>query len=71
MKKITLKDGTLLFIPEDYIPSIIRLVEETIGPDPAELIRSGVDSMTARMGELEEKLRVARAMNAAKEVSSV
>lgn len=71
MKKITLKDGTLLFIPEDYIPSIIRLVEETIGPDPAELIRSAVDSMTARMGELEEELRGERAKNAAKEVSSV
>lgn len=38
MKKITLKDGSLLFLPDEYMESMLRVIPDSLGDEAAELV---------------------------------
>lgn len=60
MKKISLKDGSTVFLPEEYMPNLIPIIRNQLGDDAAELVEGWaneeVPSATA-FAEMAKELR--------------
>jgi hypothetical protein len=52
MKKITLKDGTLLFLPEEYAPSLLDAIEHNLGTEARDLVEELVSAEQPNAGNL-------------------
>lgn len=64
--KITLKDGTLMFLPEDYMPNLTRLIEDTLGSAVASLVEDWANDAApdaVRFAEMSRELRELRVYN--------